>query len=85
MTELAIMRWLDEGDEFYFVSDDGERFYEVDPRPTSSEQLEHLRPLGLEHDKNYPEGSLHRISFARRWLSLENSRPDRQVEFIDLP
>lgn len=79
-TELAICRWDD--DEFYFVSDDGERFYEVAPRPSCSADLDHLRPFGIVRSKTYPEGSMALISFARRWLA--HSGDGRTAEFVEL-
>lgn len=60
MAEVAILRkW---GGEFVFVSDDGERFYEVTAEPVTDADLDGLRPLGGPRDGMLP------LSFARRWI-----------------
>jgi hypothetical protein len=64
---LIVARWPDAG-PFYFVSDDGETFYEVNGLSPNAEDYDRIRPFSETAD-----GKMLRMGMDRRWLQMQAS------------
>lgn len=66
-----------DGEPYYFVSKDGEDWYEVNRLPDSEEQVAHLYPWAAA-------GKLLPMSFATRFLRIEGSREGAYLAFDEV-